>query len=101
MVVEYLIGKNRQKFEIFFVKFQASFSQKIINLQLYISCKAFICSIADSGDRQMIYTTIISLLIEKKRFYLLRPQSFSFQIVSEFIDTFVKFFYFVSQGWGF
>ena len=33
---------------------------------------------------------IISLLIEKL-FYLLRPQSFSFQIVSEFIDTFVKF----------
>ena len=37
----------------------------------------------------MIYTTIISLLIEKS-FYLLRPQSFSFQIVSEFIDTFVN-----------
>ena len=29
----------------------------------------------------MIYTLIISLLIEKL-FYLLRPQSFSFQIVS-------------------
>ena len=38
----------------------------------------------------MIYTVIISLLIEKP-FYLLRPQSFSFQIVSEFTDTFVKF----------
>ena len=34
--------------------------------------------------------TFISLLIEKP-FYLLRPQSFSFQIVSEFIDIFVKF----------
>ena len=42
----------------------------------------------------MIYTIIISLLIEKP-FYLLRPQSFSFQIVSEFIDTFVKFSNFV------
>ena len=38
----------------------------------------------------MIYTIIISLLIEKP-FYLLRPQSFSFQTVSEFMDTFVKF----------
>ena len=38
----------------------------------------------------MIYTLMISLLIEKL-FYLLRPQSFSFQIVSEFIDKFVKF----------
>ena len=36
----------------------------------------------------MIYTIIISLLIEKP-FYLLRPQSFSFQIVSEFKDIFV------------
>ena len=38
----------------------------------------------------MIYTLIISLVIEKP-FYLLRPQSFSFQIVSEFLDIFVKF----------
>ena len=52
------------------------------------------------GNRQMICTLIISLLIEKP-FYLLRPQSFSFQIVSEFIDTFVKFCNFMSQGWGF
>ena len=37
----------------------------------------------------MIYTVIDSLLI-KKQFYLLSPQSFSFQIVSEFIDIFVK-----------
>ena len=36
----------------------------------------------------MIYTITIRLLIEKL-FYLLRPQSFSFQIVSEFIDTFI------------
>ena len=40
----------------------------------------------------MIYALIISLLIEKP-FYLLSPQSFSFQIVSEFIDMFVKFSY--------
>ena len=38
----------------------------------------------------MIYTLIISLLIQKP-FYLLSLQSFSFQIVSEFTDTFVKF----------
>ena len=37
----------------------------------------------------MIYTVIVSLLIEKP-FYLSSPQSFSFQIVSEFIDIFVK-----------
>ena len=48
----------------------------------------------------MLYTMIISLLIEKP-FYLLRPQSFSFQIVSEFIDTFVKFSDIMSRGWGF
>ena len=48
----------------------------------------------------MIYTLIISPLIEKP-FYLLRPQSFSFQIMSEFIDTFVKFSNFMSRGWGF
>ena len=54
MIVEYLmtiktliakqegIDKNSK---IFFVKFQAPFSQKIINIQLYISCKAFIRSI--------------------------------------------------------
>ena len=53
----------------------------------------------DSGDRQMIYTIIVSLLIEKP-FYLLRPQSFSFQIVTEFIDTFVKFSNFMSRRWG-
>ena len=47
----------------------------------------------------MIYTIIISLLIEKP-FYLLRPKSFSFEIVSEFIDTIVKFSNFMSQGWG-
>ena len=45
----------------------------------------------------MIYTLIISLPI-KKPFYLLRPQSSSFQIVSEFIDTFVKFSSFMSRG---
>ena len=45
----------------------------------------------------MIHTLIISLLIEKL-FYLLRSQSFSFQIVSEFIDIFVKFSNFMSLG---
>ena len=44
----------------------------------------------DYGDRQMIYTLIISLVIEKP-FYLLRTQSFSCQILSEFIDKIVKF----------
>ena len=48
----------------------------------------------------MIYTLIISILTEKP-FYLLRPQSFSFQIVSEFIDTFVKFSKFMSRGGAF
>ena len=48
----------------------------------------------------MIYTSIISLLIENP-FYLLRPQSFSFQIVSEFIDIFVKVSNFMSRKWGF
>ena len=48
----------------------------------------------------MIYTLIISLLIEKP-FYLMSPKIFSFQIVSEFIDIFVKFYNFMSRGWGF
>ena len=39
------LRRNRQKFEIFFVKFQAPFPQKIINIHLYISYKAFIRSI--------------------------------------------------------
>ena len=47
----------------------------------------------------MIHTLIIGLLIEKP-FYLLRPQSFLLQIVSEFINTSVKFSYFMSQGVG-
>ena len=112
MVVEYLITikaltikkklrRNRQKFEIFFVKFQVPFSQKIINIHLYVSYKAsYVQSRLDSGDRQMIHTLIISLLIEKPS-YLFRPQSFSFQIVSEVIDTFVKFSDSMSRGWGF
>ena len=40
---------------------------------------------------------LINLFIEKP-FHLLRPQYFSFQIESEFIDTFVKFSNFISQG---
>ena len=48
----------------------------------------------------MTYALIISLLIGK-RFYLLRPQSFSFQIVSEFIDIFVKFSNFMSRDGAF
>ena len=47
----------------------------------------------------MIHTLIISLLIEKP-FYLLRPQSFSFQIVSESIDIFMKFSDILSRGGG-
>ena len=47
----------------------------------------------------MKYTLIISLLIEKL-FYLLSPQSFSFQIVLEFIDIFVKFSNFYVPGVG-
>ena len=39
------LRRNQQKFEIFFVKFQAPFSQKIINIHLYISYKACIHSI--------------------------------------------------------
>ena len=48
----------------------------------------------------MMYTLIISLLIEKP-FYLLSSKSFSFQIVSEFIDIFVKFSNFMSRGGAF
>ena len=48
----------------------------------------------------MIYTLIISVIIEKP-FSMLRPQSFSFQIVSEFIGIFVRFSNFMSQTWGF
>ena len=47
----------------------------------------------------MIYTLIISLI--EKQFYLLSPQSFSFQMMSEFMDIFVKFSNFMSRGWGF
>ena len=43
---------------------------------------------------------VYSLLIEKL-FYLLSLQSFSFQIVSEFIDIFVKFSNFMSRGGAF
>ena len=39
------IRRNRQKFEIFFVNFQAPFAQKIINIHVYISYRAFILSI--------------------------------------------------------
>ena len=45
----------------------------------------------------MVYISIISLLTEKP-FYLLRPQSFSFQLVS---NTSVKFPNFMSCGWSF
>ena len=39
------LRRNRQNFEIFFVKFQAPFSQKSINIHLYIPYKGFIHSI--------------------------------------------------------
>ena len=49
MVVEYLITiktkKESTKIRNIFVKFQAPFSQKNINIKLYMSCKAFIRSI--------------------------------------------------------
>ena len=45
----------------------------------------------------MIYTVAISLLIQKP-FYLLRPQSFSFQIVSEFIMIHVWILYVSGVG---
>ena len=48
----------------------------------------------------MIYTIIISLLV-KKPFYSLRPKSFSFQIVSELKDTFVKFLTLCPEGGAF
>ena len=38
------IRRNRQTFEIFFAKFQVPFSQKIFNIHLCISYRAFICS---------------------------------------------------------
>ena len=47
----------------------------------------------------MIYTSIITLLVEKL-FYLLSPKSFSFQIVSGFIGMFVKFSNFLSPRVG-
>ena len=62
-----------------------------------MSCIAFIHSIVESGDCQMIYTMTISLLIEKL-FYLLRPHSFSFQSVRVYTDTFIDT---SSQWWGF
>ena len=43
---------------------------------------------------------VYSLLIEKL-FYLLSLQSFSFQIMTEFIDIFVKFSNFMSRGGAF
>ena len=44
MVFEYLITtKTLTTKSLFFVKFQAPFSHKIINIQLNISCIAFIC----------------------------------------------------------
>ena len=46
-----------------------------------------------------MYTVIVSLLIEKP-FYLLSPQRFSFQIVSEFIDIFVKLSNFIPYVLG-
>ena len=47
----------------------------------------------------MIYPLIISLLIEKP-FYLLRPQSFSFQIVSEFYRYICEIFTLYVRGVG-
>ena len=100
MVVEYLITiktlnykklrRNQQKFEIFFAKFQALFLRRLLMYNYIYHVKLLFVQYFDSGDHQMIYTIIISLIIEKL-FSLLRSQSFPFQIVSEFTDTFVKF----------
>ena len=95
MVVEYLITikklrRNQQKFEILFAKFQALFLRRLLMYNYIYHVKLLFVQYFDSGDHQMIYTIIISLLIEKL-FSLLRSQSLPFQIVSEFIDTFVKF----------
>ena len=46
MVVEYLIARKTLTIKNLVVKFQAPFSQKIINMHLYISyIKAFITSV--------------------------------------------------------
>ena len=89
------LRQNRQKFEIFFVKFQASFLRRSLIYIYTYHKKLLYFQWFDSGDRQMIYTLIINILNEEP-FYLLRPQGFSFQIVSEFIDTFAKFSNFMS-----
>ena len=94
------LKRNRQKFENFFVNFQAPFLRRLLTYIYTYYIKLLYVQQFDSDDRQIIYTLIISLLIEKP-FYLLSPQSFSFQIVSEFIDTFVKFSNFMSRRWGF
>ena len=75
-----------------FVKFQAPFSQKINinNIQLYISCKAFIRSKVwlwwppnDIYFNNQFFHWKTVLFVETTRF--------SFQTVSEFKDTIVKF----------
>ena len=83
--------KESIKFEIFFfVKFQAPFSQKTINIHLDISYKAFMHSVVwlwwppndtYSDNQSSHWKTIL----------FVRPQSFSFQIVLEVLDIFAKF----------
>ena len=70
------------------------FSSKTINIHLYISYKALY---AHSLRLVSAKWYIISLLTEKP-FHLLRPESFSIQIMS---NTFVKFSNFMSQTWSF
>ena len=75
MVVGYLITikilpikklrRNRQKFEIFFVKFQAPFLGRLLIYDYTYHVKLMHVQGFDSGDRHMIYTTITSLLIKK------------------------------------
>ena len=64
MIVEYLITltikklrMNRQKLEIFFAKFQAPFSQKIFNIQLYISFNGAV----GSADLKISKSALLSL----------------------------------------
>ena len=50
--------------------------------------------------RHLILRLLWKISVIEKSFYLLSPQSFSFQIVSEFIDIFVKFSNFLFLYFG-
>ena len=99
MVVKYLITtKTLTTKKLFFVKFQAPFSQKIINIQLNISCTAFMCSIVwvwwlpndiYYNNQSPHWKTV--LFVETTKLFI----SNSIRVYTDtFIDT-------LSQGWGF